>query len=374
MLATGMGLVSGLLIGLSTDYYTSNAHAPVVEMAHACSQGTAINIIYGLAVGYLSCIIPAILLSLTIIIAVKFCGMLGVAYAALGMLSTLCVGLAIDVYGPISDNAGGIAEMCELGHEVREKTDALDAAGNTTAAIGKGFAIGSACLVSLALYGAFITRSSTNPKNAITNINIVNGWIFGSLFFGGMLPYAFSALTMKAVGRAANEMVQDIRVQFRNPDVKNGRIAPNYNSCIQVATNASLKEMIAPGLLVIITPLVFGIFVHPIIVAGIIPGVIVSGIEMAISMSNTGGAWDNAKKYVEAGHLFDDEGFVRGKGSNEHKAAVVGDTVGDPLKDTSGPSINILCKLQAIISLVFASGFGQTALLGDFFGINNDLK
>ena len=181
-------------------------------------------------------------------------------------------------------------------------------------------------------------------------------------------------MTMKAVGRAANEMVQEVRLQFRNPDVKHGRIAPNYNSCIQVATNASLKEMIAPGLLVIMTPLVFGILVHPIIVAGIIPGVIVSGIQMAISMSNTGGAWDNAKKYVEAGHLFDNEGFVRGKGSNEHKAAVVGDTVGDPLKDTSGPSINILCKLQAIISLVFAAGFSQTALLGDTFGINDDLK
>merc|ERR1712226_1363972 len=364
----------GCLIGFITEYYTSHSYSPTREVAQSCETGAATNIIFGLALGFKSAIIPVFLLALVVFVSFDLLDMFGVALAALGMLSNLATCLAIDVYGPICDNAGGIAEMAELPERVRDVTDALDAAGNTTAAIGKGFAIGSACLVSLALYGAFITRSSIMPKNSITNINIVNGWIFGSLFFGGMLPYAFSALTMKAVGRAANEMVQDIRVQFRNPDVKNGRISPNYNSCIQVATNASLKEMIAPGLLVIITPLVFGIFVHPIIVAGIIPGVIVSGIEMAISMSNTGGAWDNAKKYVEAGHLFDDEGFVRGKGSNEHKAAVVGDTVGDPLKDTSGPSINILCKLQAIISLVFASGFAQTALLGDFFGINDDLK
>jgi H(+)-translocating pyrophosphatase len=362
-ISVGMGLVSGLIIGFSTDFYTSNAHAPVQEMSRACSMGPAINIIYGLALGYNSTIIPIFFLALTVIVSISLCGLFGVSLAALGMLSNLCVGLAIDAYGPISDNAGGIAEMSELGEEVRKKTDALDAAGNTTAAIGKGFAIGSAALVSLALYGAFVTRSKSQAKNPLKSIEITQPYIFGSLLIGAMLPYAFSALTMKSVGKAAREMVVEIRRQFKDPKVRSGEVEPDYESCIRVSTKASLVEMIAPGLLVILSPIVLGIFFHPALVAGLLPGALLSGIQLAISMSNTGGAWDNAKKYIEGGNVCSEDGKVCKKGSDEHKAAVIGDTVGDPLKDTSGPSINILIKLMAIISLVFAGAFSQTSLL-----------
>lgn len=258
--------------------------------------------------------------------------------------------------------------MSEVGHDVREKTDALDAAGNTTAAIGKGFAIGSAALVSLALYGAFVTRSMEQTQNRITSIQITNAWIFGSLLIGSMLPYLFSAMTMKSVGLAARQMVVEVRRQFRDPDIKNGVKEPDYESCIRVSTQASLREMIMPGLLVIVTPIAFGVIFHPVMVAGLLPGALLSGIQLAISMSNTGGAWDNAKKYIESKNLQVD-GVVKAKGSEEHKAAVIGDTVGDPLKDTSGPSLNILVKLMAIISLVFAGGFSRTALLGEYLNI-----
>lgn len=368
-ISVGMGLVSGLIIGYSTDYYTSNSHEPVKEMAGACSMGPAINIIYGLALGYNSTIIPVFFLALTVIVSIALCGLFGVALAAIGMLSNLCVGLAIDAYGPISDNAGGIAEMSLLGEEVRAKTDALDAAGNTTAAIGKGFAIGSAALVSLALYGAFVTRSKKQTKNPLTSIEITQPYIFGSLLIGAMLPYAFSAMTMKSVGKAAKEMVVEVRRQFRDPRVRDGTVEPDYESCIRVSTKASLREMIAPGLLVILTPIVFGIFFHPSLVAGLLPGALLSGIQLAISMSNTGGAWDNAKKYIESGKLVTEDGRVCKKGTDEHKAAVIGDTVGDPLKDTSGPSINILIKLMAIISLVFAGAFSQTSFLAPYLKI-----
>ena len=367
---TTMGLVSGFIIGVSTDYYTSHAYSPVRDMAESCTSGAAINIIYGLSLGYLSTIIPVILIAVTAIVSITLLGMLGVALAAIGMLSTLAIGLAIDAYGPISDNAGGIAEMTELGEEVRAITDALDAAGNTTAAVGKGFAIGSAALVSLSLYGAFITRASASSnKNPVKSIEVTNPWIFGSLLIGAMLPYAFSAMTMKSVGKAAQEMVEEVRRQFRDEAVRNGDIEPDYQRCIQVSTNASLKEMILPGLLVILTPLVLGIFIHPILVAGLLPGALLSGVQLAISMSNTGGAWDNCKKYIESGSYFNAHGEFKGKNSDEHKAAVIGDTVGDPLKDTSGPSLNILIKLMAIISLVFAGGFDQTAFLGKYLGI-----
>lgn len=254
--------------------------------------------------------------------------------------------------------------MAELGEEVRNKTDALDAAGNTTAAIGKGFAIGSAALVSLALYGAFITRSKNQAMNKIKSVEVTEPYIFGSLLIGAMLPYAFSAMTMKSVGFAAKQMVLEVRRQFKNEDIKNGNIEPDYESCITVSTKASLKEMIAPGLLVILTPIVFGVILHPVFVAGLLPGALLSGIQLAISMSNTGGAWDNAKKYIESGNLMSEDGEIKKKGSDEHHAAVIGDTVGDPLKDTSGPSLNILIKLMAIISLVFAGAFSRTALLG----------
>lgn len=363
IVCAGMGLLSGFLIGISTDYYTSNAHEPVKEMATACSSGPAINVIYGLALGYKSTVIPVILLALTALVSIKLLGMLGVALSAIGMLSTLAVGLAIDAYGPISDNAGGIAEMSRLGADVRERTDALDAAGNTTAAIGKGFAIGSAALVSLALYGAFVVRAKAAKQNKIENIEINDAWIFCSLLIGAMLPYAFSAMTMKSVGSAAQEMVNEVREQFKNPDVKEGRKEPDYDRCIKVSTNASLREMIAPGLMVILTPIIFGVVFHPLLVAGLLPGALLSGVQMAISMSNTGGAWDNAKKLIESGRHVGANGQRMVKKSDEHKAAVIGDTIGDPLKDTSGPSLNILIKLMAIISLVFAGGFSHTAWL-----------
>lgn len=363
------GLISGLAIGYSTDYYTSHANQPVKDMAYSCSSGPAINIIYGLALGYDSTIIPVILLALTAILSLSLCGLFGVALAAIGMLSTLPVCLAIDAYGPIADNAGGIAEMANLGHEVREKTDALDSAGNTTAAVGKGFAIGSAALVSLALYGAFVTRAKKTLNHPVRSIEVTQPYIFGSLLIGAMLPYAFSAMTMKAVGKAAKEMVSEVRRQFRDERIRTGEIEPDYTACITVSTRASLKEMIAPGLLVILTPIVLGVFFHPVLVAGLLPGALVSGIQLAISMSNSGGAWDNAKKYIEAGNVLGAGGEVKGKGSEEHRAAVIGDTVGDPLKDTSGPSINILIKLMAIISLVFAGAFSNTSWLSGLLNI-----
>lgn len=369
VICASLGLISGFLIGISTDFYTSNSHQPVREMASSCSSGAALNVIYGLALGYKSTVIPVILLALTSLGSIKLLGMFGVALAAIGMLSTLAVGLAIDAYGPISDNAGGIAEMAALGPEVRRLTDALDAAGNTTAAIGKGFAIGSAALVSLSLYGAFIVRAKTAHQNAIKNIEITDAWIFSSLLIGAMLPYAFSAMTMKSVGSAAQEMVQEVRRQFRDPRIRNGEIEPDYERCIKVSTTASLREMIAPGILVMATPIVFGVFFHPLLVAGLLPGALLSGVQMAISMSNTGGAWDNAKKLIESGTFMGEGGQYLKKGTPEHSAAVIGDTIGDPLKDTSGPSLNILIKLMAIISLVFAGGFANTSFLAKYLDI-----
>ena len=371
--SAAFGCVSGLLIGISTDYYTSYAYGPVQEMAKACSSGAAINIIYGLALGYLSTIIPVLLIAITILVSIKLLGMFGVALSAIGMLSTLAIGLAIDAYGPISDNAGGISEMALLGEEVREITDALDAAGNTTAAVGKGFAIGSAALVSFSLFGAFITRASNAKNNfPIKSIEVTDPWIFSALLIGSMLPYAFSAMTMKSVGFAAEEMVKEVRRQFEDPRLERGEIEPDYEACIKVSTNASLKEMIMPGLLVMLTPLFFGILFHPVLVAGILPGALISGVQLAISMSNTGGAWDNCKKLIESGRYTNKEHVKKGKGSEEHKASVIGDTVGDPLKDTSGPSLNILIKLMAIISLVFAGGFDNTAYLGRWLGIQSE--
>jgi inorganic pyrophosphatase len=320
----------------------------------------------------MSTVVPILLLAVTILVSIKLLGMFGVALAAIGMLSTLAVGLAIDVYGPISDNAGGIAEMSQLGPEIRTLTDALDAAGNTTAAIGKGFAIGSAALVSLALYGAFITRAKNTSENSIKNIEIIDPWIFCSLLIGAMLPYAFSALTMKSVGSAAQEMVKEVRRQFRNPKVRSGEEEPDYDSCIKVSTTASLREMILPGILVMATPIVLGVVFHPLLVAGLLPGALISGVQLAISMSNTGGAWDNTKKLIETGTFVGEDGKLKYKGSDEHTAAVIGDTVGDPLKDTSGPSLNILIKLMAIISLVFAGGFAHTSWLSGILEINQE--
>ena len=369
-MATSIGLITGFLIGLATDYYTSFAYNPVKKMARSCTSGPAINVIYGLSLGYMSTIIPVILIALTILVSVNLLGMLGVALSAIGMLSTLSIGLAIDAYGPISDNAGGIAEMCQMGPNIRAITDALDAAGNTTAAVGKGFAIGSAALVSLALYGAFITRAQNISNiNPIRSIGLTDPWIFCSLLIGAMLPYAFSAMTMKSVGFAAQEMVKEVRRQLKDRRIIEGIIDPDYEKCIKVSTRASLKEMILPGLLVILTPIFFGILFHPVMVAGILPGSLISGVQLAISMSNTGGAWDNCKKFIEGPDYVNANGKKKSKGSEEHKAGVIGDTIGDPLKDTSGPSLNILIKLMAIISLVFAGGFDQTSFLAKPFNI-----
>mmetsp|Transcript_3507 Transcript_3507/g.15460 ORF Transcript_3507/g.15460 Transcript_3507/m.15460 type:complete len:774 (+) Transcript_3507:105-2426(+) len=350
------GLWGGLIIGFVTEYYTSHSYSPVREVARSTETGAATNIIYGLALGYKSAILPVSLLSVVVYLSFYLGDMYGVALAALGMLSNLSTCLAIDVYGPICDNAGGIAEMAEMPETVREKTDALDAAGNTTAAIGKGFAIGSACLVGLALFGAFVTRAGLN----LASVSLVSPLIFASLIFGAMIPYWFSAMTMKSVGQAANEMVKEVARQFREiPGLLEGtpgHAPPDHAKCIAISTDASLREMIAPAVLVMTTPLLFGIFLGVDAVAGLLAGAISSSIQMAISASNTGGAWDNAKKYVEKGAVVIN-GVVQRKGSELHKAAVVGDTVGDPLKDTSGPALNIVMKLMAILSLVFADFF-----------------
>jgi inorganic pyrophosphatase len=351
--AINLGLWSGLIIGFVTEYYTSGSYNPVKEIAYSQIQSAATGIIYGLALGYLSCIIPVLCLGITVLVAHTFCGMFGVALGALGMLGTMTMALTIDAYGPISDNAGGIAEMSGLPEEVRAKTDCLDAAGNTTAAIGKGFAIGSAALVSLALFAAFCQRAH------VDTVDVLNPWVFTGLLFGAMIPYAFAAMTMKSVGKAANEMYEECMTQFPKimaPEGSAMHAAPDYKKCIKISTEASLKEMIAPGLLVILSPLVAGIGFGKNACAGLLSGALVSSVQLAISMSNTGGAWDNSKKFISAGLLQDPKtGKTHAKGSDAHKNSVTGDTVGDPLKDTSGPALNIVMKLTAILSLVFGS-------------------
>jgi len=385
-----IGLWSGMIIGFTTEYYTSNAYGPTLYLAEQCKNGPAPNIIQGLALGYNSCIVPILCLTATIGYSFHFAGMYGIGLSALGMLGSLPVALAIDGYGPISDNAGGIAEMSGLPSEIRDKTDALDAAGNTTAAVGKGFAIGSACLVGLALFGAFITRVGEE------GVDILRPVQFAGLLVGAMLPYAFSAMTMKAVGDAAFEMMNFIIQDFRRTEQakKDGKegddLIPDYDGCIKISTDASLRMMIAPGALVLGSPLAAGFLFGPKAVAGLLAGAIVSGVQVAISASNTGGAWDNAKKEVEKNRsqfraeakeaginlaelkeevLAMDEETLNSEDNAEkrvwmerektiremHIAAVVGDTVGDPLKDTSGPAINILIKLSAITSLVFGN-------------------
>jgi len=352
-MAIALGLWSGLLIGYVTEFYTSSTYYPVREIAETQKQSAATGIIYGLAVGYLSTIIPVLALGVTILIAHTLCGMFGVALAALGMLGTMTMALTIDAYGPISDNAGGIAEMSGLPEVVRERTDCLDAAGNTTAAIGKGFAIGSAALVSLALFGAYTVRAD------ITEVDILDPWVFTGLLFGAMMPYAFAAWTMKSVGEAANDLLVECLRQF--PGIMDGTAKPDYERCIMISTEASLREMIKPGLLVILSPLVAGLGFGKNACAGLLSGALVSSVQLAISMSNSGGAWDNAKKYISGG--FDADTALRkkdpvtGASTAVHDAAVTGDTVGDPFKDTSGPALNILMKLMAILSLVFASYF-----------------
>jgi len=354
------GLWAGCLIGFITEYYTSHSYKPTREVAQSCETGAATNIIYGLALGYKSAIVPVILLAIVVFTSFMLLDMFGVALAALGMLSNLSTCLTIDVYGPVCDNAGGIAEMAELPEDVRDKTDALDAAGNTTAAIGKGFAIGSACLVGLALFGAFATKSFAKSASPLTEVSLLKPIVFAFLLIGAMIPYWFTAMTMKSVGMAANEMVKEVKRQFDTiPGLLEGtpgHAPPDHAKCIEISTNASLREMILPGILVIFTPILTGVIFGTSAVAGLLSGAISSAIQMAISSSNTGGAWDNAKKYVEKGCVLVD-GVVQKKGSEVHKAAVCGDTVGDPLKDTSGPALNIVMKLMAILSLVFSGLF-----------------
>merc|ERR1712003_42981 len=352
-----MGAVGGLIIGLITEYYTSHSYKPVREVADSCKTGAATNMIYGIALGYKSAIIPVLVLAVVIYGSFTLRDMYGVALSAIGFLANLATGLTIDVYGPVCDNAGGIAEMAELDPSVREKTDALDAAGNTTAAIGKGFAIGSAALVSLALFGAFVTRirKASGDEIFANGVNMLDPLTFAFMIAGGMIPFAFAALTMKSVGDAAQEMVAEVERQFAaNPGLldENTTERPDYDACIQISTKASLAEMIAPGAMVIFTPLLTGLLFGVNAVSGLLVGALVAAVQLEISMSNSGGAWDNAKKYIEKGAP-----GLEGKGSDHHKAAVIGDTVGDPSKDTSGPALNIVMKLMAVLSLVFADTF-----------------
>ena len=346
------GLIVGLIIGIITEIYTSGDYKFVKKIAQQSETGSATTIISGVAVGMMSTWIPVVLICVGIFVSYQFAGLYGIALAAVGMLSTTGITVAVDAYGPIADNAGGIAEMSGLDHSVRDITDKLDAVGNTTAAMGKGFAIGSAALTALALFVSFAEATGlASAEISLLSPNVVIG-----LLIGGMLPFVFSAMTMDSVSKAAYKMIEEVRRQFREiPGIMEGKAKPDYKTCVAISTTAALKEMLVPGIMAVVVPLLVGFVLGSAALGGLLAGALVTGVMMAMFMSNSGGAWDNAKKYIE-------EGNHGGKGSEAHKAAVVGDTVGDPFKDTSGPSINILIKLMTVVSTVFAALFSVSGI------------